>query len=50
MFTAGLDRMAYLWDPKLGLDENEKVERLVGKLIQGYMLKNNKYMWDFPLG
>ena len=39
IFTAGLDRMAYIWD----LNKNCR-----GKLIQGYMLKQN-YYWDFPL-
>lgn len=39
VFTAGLDRMAYIWD----LEKNCR-----GKLIQGYMLKTN-YYWDFPL-
>ena len=37
VFTAGMDRMAYIWD----LNKNCK-----GKLIQGYMLKKN-YYWDF---
>ena len=39
VFTAGMDRMAYIWDLN-------KVCR--GKLIQGYMLKKN-YYWDFKL-
>jgi WD40 repeat protein len=39
VFTAGMDRMAYIWD----LNKNCK-----GKLIQGYMLKKN-YFWEFPL-
>ena len=39
IFTAGLDRMAYIWDLK---------QQQRGKLIQGYMFKKN-YQWDFPL-
>jgi len=39
VFTAGMDRNAYIWD----LNKNCR-----GKLIQGYMLKKN-YYWDFPL-
>lgn len=39
IFTAGLDRCAYIWDLE---------KRCRGKLIQGYMLKPN-YYWDFPL-
>jgi len=47
IFTAGLDKMAYIW----GLERSEKggdsyVCR--GKLLQGYMMKPN-YYWDFPL-
>ena len=39
IFTAGLDRNAYIWDLN---------KQCRGKLIQGYMLKAN-YYWDFPL-
>ena len=39
VFTAGLDRMACIWD----LQGNPR-----GRLIQGYMMKSN-YFWDFPL-
>ena len=45
IFTAGLDRMAYIWD--LG-DEERKEPGLRGKLLQGYMLKPD-YRWEFPL-
>lgn len=42
VFTAGLDRMACIWD----LEGNMR-----GKLLQGYMMKEMKsnYLWDFPL-
>lgn len=39
VFTAGLDKMASIWD----LEGNKK-----GQLAQGYMMKAN-YYWDFPL-
>lgn len=39
IFTAGLDRMACIWD----LEGNPR-----GKLLQGYMMKAN-YFWDFRL-
>ena len=41
--------MAYLWDPQLDVAEDELKERMVGRLIQGYMMKNSKYLWNFPL-
>jgi hypothetical protein len=46
VFTAGMDRNAYIWD----LKENSETKKnnCRGKLIQGYMLKKN-YYWDFPL-
>ena len=40
VFTAGLDRMACIWD----LEGN-----LRGKLLQGYMMKKQIYLWDFRL-
>lgn len=40
VFTAGLDRMAYIWD------RNTKECR--GRLIQGYMMQK-KYNWNFVL-
>ena len=46
IFSAGLDKMAYIW----GLEESEKGSAYTcrGKLLQGYMMKPN-YYWDFPL-
>lgn len=46
IFSAGLDKMAYIW----GLEESEKGNSYTcrGKLLQGYMMKPN-YYWDFPL-
>jgi WD40 repeat protein len=41
IFTAGLDKMAKIWD----LTNNEAPR---GVLQQGYML-NPDYKWDFPL-
>lgn len=42
VFTAGMDRMAYIWD----LNKNCR-----GKLIQGWMLKEKRKnnIWEFPL-
>lgn len=40
VFTAGLDRMAYIWD--------RHSKECLGTLIQGYMMKPS-YRWDFPL-
>ena len=39
IFTAGLDKMAYIW----GLEKGEKGDSYVcrGKLLQGYMMKPN---------
>lgn len=45
VFTASLDRMAYIWD----LHKNPKRKFANrGVLLQGYMLKSD-YRWDFPL-
>ena len=46
IFSAGLDKMAYIW----GLEKGEKGDAYTcrGKLLQGYMMKPN-YYWDFPL-
>lgn len=46
IFTAGLDKMAYIW----GLERSEKGDSYTcrGKLLQGYMMKPN-YYWNFPL-
>ena len=40
IFTAGMDRMAKIWNLK---------GELQGILRQGYMLKQS-YNWNFPLG
>lgn len=40
IFTAGMDRMAKIWNIK---------GEVQGVLRQGYMLKAN-YLWNFPLG
>lgn len=46
IFTAGLDKMAYIWD--LGNEaEGRKEPGLRGKLLQGYMMKGRDYRWDF---
>lgn len=45
MFTASLDRMAYIWD----LHKNPKRKFANrGVLLQGYMMKSD-YRWYFPM-
>lgn len=46
VFTASLDKMACIWDLKH--KGKKDADNCKGKLIQGYMMKNN-YHWDFPL-
>lgn len=47
IFTAGLDRMAYIWDFKDPDPTDLAKGWCRGKLIQGYMMK--RVEWDFPL-
>jgi hypothetical protein len=52
VFTAGLDRMAYIWDRNMKEDKDNKKddqkERCQGKLVQGYMMRPH-YQWNFPM-